>query len=66
MCLVDEDEREEEEKMRTREKRGWLGNESRIETVPLPRRLVRRSCPLDQSGSIKRREIVVVVFRRRV
>ena len=36
MCLVDEDEREEEEKMRTREKGDWMGNESRTETVSLP------------------------------
>ena len=30
MCLVDEDEREEEEKMRTREKGDWMGNDSRM------------------------------------
>ena len=30
MRLVDEDEREEEEKMRTREKGDWMGNESRM------------------------------------
>ena len=29
-CLVDEDEKEEEEKMRTREKGDWMGNESRM------------------------------------
>ena len=29
-CLVDEDEKKEEEKMRTREKGDWMGNESRM------------------------------------
>ena len=56
MCLVDEDEREEEEKMRTREKRaGWETNPV-LKQFLKPCRLIGRSCPPDQSGSIKRRE----------
>ena len=62
MCLVDEDEREEEEKMRTREKRaGW-------ETNPVLKQFLylvdssedrARSTKADRS---KEEKIVVVVF----